>query len=256
MLNLMSTLLCSMIISSLFNVYVSAADDGVLPDGSAGGDTSCQICLPDTVYAVVSRQVDIRYEQLLAQIPATSGYAYTCQSQVGYSDSAGFHYTPAEPSVAEVSIGVVTRDGQTVLDAVTHVKAVSQVCITSRRSVLFVGDSIIAAHPASAPDSSYVVTGFLARALTAGGEGVRLIGTQGIEPGLHEGYNGKRWTDFTSPHSGYFQNPFWDSVEARIDFQRYMDVTGQEDQIEKCIVQNGYNDVLRNNGEKKTEKKL
>lgn len=217
---------------------------------------TCQVCIPDTMYAVAGRPLHIRYDQLIAQTPPNADVGYACQSSDGFADSIGFHLKPAATSVATVTFTAAMPEAKTSSTASTHIRTFCGVEGSGLRSVLFVGDSLIAAHPAPAPDSAYVVTAVRDRFEAAGGGRIRLVGTAGCAPGLHEGYNGKRWVDFTSPSSSYFTNPFWDPIGARIDFQRYMATTGQAGPIDYCVVQLGYNDIFCLFGEPLTEQIL
>ncbi|MFA5126734.1 MAG: hypothetical protein WC465_01865 [Patescibacteria group bacterium] len=199
------------------------------------------ITMPDTIYGLVGRPVDIHYDQLSAQVPAAASIVYSCLADSGSFYDWGYSFTAHAPTVITCTIVAKDSTDVAVASATTHIRVVTDTA-QGQPSLLTVGDSLVEAHPA-ALDSAYIVTAIKVDFEESGGAQVKLLGTNGLAPGVHEGYSGKCWVNFTSPSTAYFTNPFWNVQDGKIDFQYYTNVSGQAGPIGYCIVQLGYNGI-------------
>jgi hypothetical protein len=196
------------------------------------------IVLPATIYAVVGRAMSIRYNQLLPQIPCNDRLVYSCASDSGTVDAAGFHFTPAGVGNSTVIISVADAlNDTTVIDTVT-VTAVAPDGGTGTKGALFVGDSVMAKIPGAQPDSTYIPSYNNLYFTADGGANLRFIGSQGETPIFHEGRGGWTWASFTTSQ---VLNPFW--IGGQVDFQSYIADSSLTGPIEYCVVHLGGNDM-------------
>ncbi len=210
-------------------------------------------CLPDTIFVVEGRSMRIFYDQLVAWPPGARDLDFTCIGDVGSDDSTGVHIKSVAGGGIRVAVVASHDEGRTVFSAHTVVRPVGRGTSRDSMNVLLIGDSLVAAHPWGMPERSYIAAGILDLFQADEGAGIRLIGTAGAEPTVHEGYNGRRWVDFVNPPSSVFDNPFWDQENARLDFRDYMKRTGQPGPVDACIIQLGYNDLWGLQGQDLTE---
>ncbi|MFA4972918.1 MAG: LamG-like jellyroll fold domain-containing protein [bacterium] len=202
-----------------------------------------ELILPATIYAVVGREMSIRFDQLIAQIPANDHLVYSCASDSGTCDTTGFYFTPSGVGISTVAFSVEDSyyDTTVVVDTVT-VSAVAADGGTGTYGALFVGDSVMAMYPLGQPDSTYIPSYNNLYFSTDGGAGLRFIGSQGADPIFHEGRNGKDWNFFVTAGGG--ANPFWDTSSSALDFQSYVADSSQVPPIDFCVIQLGYNDIF------------
>jgi len=101
------------------------------------------------------------------------------------------------------------------------------------QKMLLIGDSFIAT-------SGGYFGSCLRDLFTADGNTLTLVGTQGTSPKNHEGYSGKKYTDFSNGFSG---SPFG---ESGFDFSSYMSAQGYSG-LNSVYIQLGTNDVSATN---------
>lgn len=199
-----------------------------------------QVVIPDTVYAVVGRAMSIRYDQITPQIPEAVRITYGCTSAVGSVGASGFSYTPTETGSHQVIFSLADAWNDVTVKDTTTVVVVASDHGGGTKSVLFVGDSVAGLIPPGEPGNAYVPTYTMDYFTADGGAAIRLLGSQG-DPHFHECRLGWDWPSFTTLSGG--DNPFWDAVNSRIDFQKYIADSGLVGPIDFCAIQLGYNDL-------------
>lgn len=204
------------------------------------GSPAPGMALPDTVYVVVGRELNI-YDNQLSTVPYPNApwfFDYECS--VGKVMDDRFRWRCAAADTQTLTITAYDWMGRMIEQDSTVLCGIAATTGAGTKKALFVGDSII--------DGGIIVAEADSLFSTGGGANIVPVGTQtdnvGGLPYYHEGRGGWTWERFASRYTtGTTDNPFWKFDGDYMDFEAYMDTAGISGNIDLCVVHLGGNEA-------------
>ncbi|MEN6313255.1 MAG: SGNH/GDSL hydrolase family protein [Clostridiaceae bacterium] len=176
---------------------------GVIPNLS---QAYYELTLPPKIYCVVGKEINIYFDNLVWD--KASNYIVDVACDVGVHQDERWTYTPVAAGTNAITISFYDKYLNLVKSVVSSVVAVAANAQTGvSKTCLFIGDST------TAPG---VYTNELLTLMGTDVMDISLIGTQGSDGNLHEGYSGKTVTW----HYSDVASPF--VFDAAFNFSTYM----------------------------------
>jgi lysophospholipase L1-like esterase len=197
-----------------------------------------EIVLPDKIPAVVGREVNIYFENIMNDNPDKYQIDVVCS--IGSQQNERWTCIPEAEGTYPLTVKVF-KDYSLAAQAYTEVIVQSEDdCDSADIKCLFIGDSIT---------SGGVYTSELLRLAEETGMNLSLIGTKGTAPNLHEGISGKTADYFfTDPQSPFVFN-------QTFNFSRYMKKNNY-DTVNYVFISLGINDLIYINDDKALEERI
>jgi len=197
-----------------------------------------EIVLPDRIPAVVGREVNIYFENVMNDNPDKYQIDVVCS--IGSQQNERWTCIPEKEGTYPLTIRVY-KDYSLAAQAYTEITVKSEEgCDSTGIRCLFIGDSLT---------SGGVYTSELLRLAEETGMNLTLIGTKGTAPNLHEGISGKTVDFFFSD----YQSPF--VFNQTFNFTRYMKKNNY-DSVDWVFINLGINDLIYISDDKALEERI
>lgn len=195
-----------------------------------------ELVLPTAIPALTGEEINIYFDNLM--IGDARRYEFDVISKFGVHQNDRWTAVPDSPGDHCLEIRVYNEEGDLLSSAETTIRVADSLAgAGTSRQALFIGDSTTEAGH---------YTGELLRLFSNDPMDLKLIGTRGTVPNVHEGRGGwKVITHFEDPRSSFRYNNVF-------DFSKYMDSNGFTGLTDVCI-HLGINEIYHAAGEKGME---
>jgi lysophospholipase L1-like esterase len=206
-------------------------------------DNKPRVVLPDIIYCAIGRELNLWKNTVC--YPNTDDYHvdFITDSVAAKNKLRCFRYTPTILETISVTCTVRNRKGDLLFQKGFNIASTLKNNGSGTKQALFIGDSLT--------NYGYISQEVLNLVNSDGGFTLKLLGTQGDAPNLHEGRSGWKFADYLTGPTGPngYTNSFWDAGNSRLDFKKYMSNNsnfGGTDTIDFVFIQMGINDIFGN----------